>query len=121
MAQSPGAESDKSEFQRDVVRNATIQKVVVYYEALDNGGNLADFRVEIDPTKADAVVWNPETLEKVFKKDKTKHNDPPKKPGELPDPIPEINKNLDQGRSHAIREVPAGTCCFINGRWVCWD
>ena len=119
MSKPPNARSDRFEIQPDLDRtDVTIQKVVVYYNAPDQNGDLADFLVEIDPKKADAVVWNPKALEE-FKKDKTKHNDPPKKPGELPDPVPN-NRKLEK-KLHDKREVPEGTCCFINGRWICWD
>jgi hypothetical protein len=117
MAESP---TRPSESQRDANRMAvTIKQVVIYYSAVDEHGTMQDLRVEIDPAKADAVVWNPAILEE-FKKDRTRHNDPPKRTGELPDPVPDVRKSLNADTVHSRATAPEGTCCFVNGRWVCW-
>ena len=114
MTESTRTQTDRDDSLETNNRAVTIQKVVVYYQAPDEHGALKDFYVEIDPAKAGAIVWNDKALNK-FKNGKTLEEDP--LPGELP--VPKPRKSHEDQKEDST--TPEGTCCFINGRWVCWD
>jgi hypothetical protein len=108
---------------KPAVTKAEIVEVIIRYK--EKGTN-KPLLVRFDPKKinADGVIWDPTRLSDFegagCKLDRKKAESTDNFPEPEDDNLPLLpTKQSPEGKN--TNTVPEATCCYVNGRWICWD